>query len=356
MDHSTAELTDYVQSNPGSPLFAYLAETLAREGDEEWAYRICRAGVEGNPGFITGWIVAGSIALSRAEYSFAKQALLTALDIDPGAIRARELLLRWRAEIELSRNQVREIAGILLKLIPDHELASTVLKEVEKGQSGSGARTEESTGAAEAPEDSVARRFQDALQGKTAPETAEASGTGEREEERESPAHPQQDTGADPQEETELGGTGSGMQSEDLSREEMGETLRDESRSEKRNVSETLPDRQKAVEEDEGQATGMESETGSDEDVEGKTGDSGESGEETGDTSQSEILQEIEEPTLQITERMATFTFANVLKSQGLHEQAYKVLEILRGKSDDIERIEREQEELRRLIDSQNES
>lgn len=58
------------------------------------------------------------------------------------------------------------------------------------------------------------------------------------------------------------------------------------------------------------------------------------------------------EAKLTITPRMATFTFADVLRKQGLYEQAYEVLEMMRDKSSNIERIEREQEKLRDLMNS----
>ncbi|MCF7804301.1 MAG: hypothetical protein K9N46_08440 [Candidatus Marinimicrobia bacterium] len=54
---------------------------------------------------------------------------------------------------------------------------------------------------------------------------------------------------------------------------------------------------------------------------------------------------------IKITSRMATFTFANVLKSQGLYEQAYQVLDLMREKSDEIDRIEEEQSALEQLIE-----
>jgi|GEM_PF-4836393 len=62
------------------------------------------------------------------------------------------------------------------------------------------------------------------------------------------------------------------------------------------------------------------------------------------------------EAKLTITPRMATFTFADVLRTQGLYEQAYEVLEMMRDKSSNIERIEREQEKLRDLMNSPDDS
>jgi hypothetical protein len=62
------------------------------------------------------------------------------------------------------------------------------------------------------------------------------------------------------------------------------------------------------------------------------------------------------EAKLTITPRMATFTFADVLRSQGLYEQAYEVLEMMRDKSSNIERIEREQEKLKDLMHSSDDS
>jgi len=62
------------------------------------------------------------------------------------------------------------------------------------------------------------------------------------------------------------------------------------------------------------------------------------------------------EAKLTITPRMATFTFAEVLRSQGLYEQAYEVLEMMRDKSSNVERIEREQEKLKDLMHSPDDS
>ncbi|MCF7808254.1 MAG: hypothetical protein K9M49_02545 [Candidatus Marinimicrobia bacterium] len=51
-----------------------------------------------------------------------------------------------------------------------------------------------------------------------------------------------------------------------------------------------------------------------------------------------------------ITRSMATFTLMQIFKSQGMYENALEVLQLLREKSSNLERIEEEEKELRELM------
>ncbi len=567
MDITQQQLEEHVQAQPKSTLFPYLAERLLHNGRIGQAGRISRAGVEANPEYVTGRIIAGQVALEREEYAFARDCLLGALENDPGALQARELLLEHREALDLSPAQQQEIARILRMFVPDHALAEAVLsakvqpeEAPESSQGGAEAqeipageiRIEEEEGrialdddaeetvedetepgavpSAESSEETVGEMFRDALADEeefsppefegdqeefpaeeveelfvpeTEAEEAETSG-GEPEDhpseedekapggtEPASPEEIQDQPSGEPEEPAEgkdpflksfvgedrgeKSAEDEGESSGDITAEESGtrsvtpsdflqdEEASDEAREEAgfSDVSESEETEQETGPSDpdspEAEETGKEipedqdvylksirksrpeaadmDETDTDEppeggmrdsrrqipfthpffdpgedDLEEKGGaesirlpadlseeeineilrneilleaeaESGDSGQETAepeeedsereqaeaDTRQefappvrseekeAEILRDLEEPGLQITERMATFTFASVLKSQGLYEQAYQVLEILRKKSGDIRRIEREQAELKRLIDRQNE-
>lgn len=55
-----------------------------------------------------------------------------------------------------------------------------------------------------------------------------------------------------------------------------------------------------------------------------------------------------------ITRSMATFTLMQIFKSQGMYENALEVLQLLREKSSNLERIEKEEKELHELLAGNN--
>jgi len=59
-----------------------------------------------------------------------------------------------------------------------------------------------------------------------------------------------------------------------------------------------------------------------------------------------------QDPTVKhnITRSMATFTLMQIFKSQGLYENALEVLQVLREKSSNLERIDSEEKEIRELM------
>jgi len=427
MEFTRDTLEQYLNSHPDSPVFARLADLYLQRDELEKAQRLCEEGTERLPEFTTGWIIAGEVAFSRGELTEAKSYWEYALETDPSAVRAADLLLRHADALELTPGERQKAGERLVTLFPEHEAGKAALKidRTDTGEPKAGDEESEPSSQAEPPEireedmeasgsaetseeeqsseirtgaESVAERFKKAFEGRLKPGDVES------------------EPSADVPDEQEVEGTDMEKQS---SEEETG-TARENIEPEATQISEEPPesgeedteDAEKDTEHPEDEdvylkslrkrqtsgeeefASGMQvgkdptkqipfthpfydpgeddlDELGSDETESGaehtddatheRISDSAgmeEPSETPDDTEQktretSGVLGDPEEPSLKITERMATFTFANVLRSQGLYEQAYQVLEIMRGKTDDTERIDREQAELKKLIEQQ---
>jgi tetratricopeptide (TPR) repeat protein len=112
------ELRRRVQADPASLAFAQLAEELRREGENDEAVGVCRAGLQHHPGSLTARVTLGRalIELDRLDEAFTE--LTDVLDVVPGhlpAIRAlaevyqrrglmSEALVHYRRALQLAQH------------------------------------------------------------------------------------------------------------------------------------------------------------------------------------------------------------------------------------------------------------
>jgi|GEM_PF-2196843 len=423
------------ESNPDSPLFVYYANLLLQSGDTAGAYQVCSDGLEQHPEFATGWFLLGMISKERGESAFAKTCWMNALSNDHMALNAATSLLELE-DLELSDEEIRTAAQLVLQVDSENELANTRLEELathpkeqveqdapDAEESEVGTRDERKSdfdhdGVVESPEeidedsggseeipsevagDEVFRRtFEKAVEGQPGfePPEFEAEVTEEDVEKRDEDFAPPefQAEVLDKDEEISAEESNGETEDEDVSgdRAKPEETegldydIFDMEPDEIESVMEILRSRfgdeydtaevsretmdaiRKEIQEKqpESDAASTKNTQTSDNLYDEVSADINELQEESSTDTDSEsairpqpALESAafmsEQGSIKITERMATFTFADVLKSQGLYDQAYQVLELMRNKSEEIERIESEQTELKELIEAKRAS
>ncbi|MBS1271246.1 MAG: hypothetical protein MAGBODY4_00375 [Candidatus Marinimicrobia bacterium] len=383
----------HFESNPDSPIFAYYADLLLRGGDTAGAYQVCSDGLEQYPEFATGWFVFGKISRERGEPEFAKTCWMRTMSNDHMALNAAVNLLELD-DIELADEEVRTAARLILAVDSEHTLAGSRLEELSAREEAEpepeiveAPQEEPEEEEISEPEDiSEETEEEEAEHGAdfTPPEfEAEVLEEGEEltVEKPEGDETKQIDTAADVLQYSEED-EGLDFDIFDVEPEEI-ESVMEVLRSrlgEDFDTAEVSRETINAIRDElrEKRAKSRE------EQVEGEAPDSlyDEIADEIEEVQEevdveesetSEIPSETEEPvreapaidstgfmpeqdSIKITERMATFTFAEVLKNQGLYEQAYQVLELMRNKSDELEHIETEQAELKELIEAKRES
>ena len=69
------ELRRRVENDPASIAFASLAEELRRTGDHDAAVRVCRAGLEHHPNYLSARVTLGRALLELQQYSEARTEL-----------------------------------------------------------------------------------------------------------------------------------------------------------------------------------------------------------------------------------------------------------------------------------------
>lgn len=368
-------IREHLETNPDSATFAYYADLLLKSGDTAEAYRVCSDGLEMYPEFATGWYIFGKIARERDEQEFAKTCWLKALTLDSMALNAAKDVLNLE-EVTLTFEETESTAQALLEINKDHELALERLNNLET-------RTLED----ESGEDDHAEREA------APPETEETMEQPDdsSEEETDAPAETVAKDDDAPkntvldfdfdevEEEPEefVDEAHSDVPAEQADHDALQHAFeaayQDRPEFKAPDIDVEVPD-EDAPEVDEDftppsfQPPVLEEGRHVDEKPEGDTPESpdemleGEDipAEDTTEDDPDEIPVAdstkapadfmAEKSSIKITTRMATFTFAGVLKSQGLYEQAYQVLELMRKKSDDIDRIEQEQAELEDLM------
>jgi tetratricopeptide (TPR) repeat protein len=292
MKFSENFLKRHIRSNPKSLLFAYYAEHLLKSDKLQEAYELCKYGVEMNPQFATGWLVFGRIAQAADQRDFAKTCWLKALAEDRMCLQAAELLLQDE-NLDLKPEQVLDAGNAILSVDSKNPLA---LKRVNQLTS----KAEETESSAE----SVATS-------KAEPDSSE---TGDVETDEKFDIY-----GVDKHNTEGIEHTLTEIEEKEASEEPEAE-IPDETEGSS-DLDELEPP----------EITGLGSQKRSEK-----------------ETMKSSKNDEVE---LRITPRLATFTFAEVLKSQGLYDQAYEVLEMMRQKNVSPERIDKQQEELKRLMD-----
>src|SRR5687768_15463473 len=98
------ELRRRVQTDPASIAFAQLAEECRRQGSNEEAVEICRAGLSRNPGYLSARVTLGRALIELGQLDAAK----AELDIVVAGVPDNLAAIRGLAEILQRRGQMRE--------------------------------------------------------------------------------------------------------------------------------------------------------------------------------------------------------------------------------------------------------
>lgn len=291
MKFSENFLKRHIRSNPKSLLFAYYADHLLKADKLQEAYELCKYGVEMNPQFATGWLVFGKIAQAADQRDFAKTCWLKAFAEDRMCLQAAELLLQDE-EFDLKPEQVLDAGNAILSVDSNNPLA---LKRVNQVTSERSERKDQKEIA------------------KSAEAELDTTETGDVETDEKFDIY-----GVDKHDTEGIEHTLTEIEEEKEAEEPEAE------------VPEEADENADLGELDPPEIRGLGSQRRSKKEV-----------------TKSSKNDEVE---LRITPRLATFTFAEVLKSQGLYDQAYEVLEMMRQKNVSSERIDKQQKELKRLM------
>ena len=95
------------QGDPGSIVFAPIAEFFLRYGMIDDAFRVCRAGIKRHPALVSGRIVMARIHLARGNWEEAEEELRRVQAVVPQNAAAREMM----EEIAAVRRREREAGG-----------------------------------------------------------------------------------------------------------------------------------------------------------------------------------------------------------------------------------------------------
>ncbi len=104
------ELRRRLERDPGSRLFAQLAEQLRKEGDVEEAIGVARAGLEKHPAYPSARLTLGRALLDSGDAAAARAELETAVRDAPDNILASRLLgeaLETLGDLDAAAKQLR---------------------------------------------------------------------------------------------------------------------------------------------------------------------------------------------------------------------------------------------------------
>ncbi len=295
MKFSEAFLKQHIRTHPKSLMFAYYADQLLIAGKLEQAYELCKYGVEINPRYATGWLIFGKIAQAAEQYDFAKTCWLKALNEDRMCLQAATLLLDDE-NLDLQPEQIVDISRAILMVDAKNPLALRRMDQV----------------------------MNDSVEMKVESPEAESS----------------TDEEAVPDVEVDKETTDDKFDIYGVDKDRVS------------GIEETLNEIEKKETSDKIESGSPKDDSGDVIDIENieppKVSRLGSPEKDKPSGSTSNRKNEVE---LRITPRLATFTFADVLQSQGLYNQAYEVLEMMRQKNVSIERIEKKQKELKQLME-----
>lgn len=313
-------LRKYLRANPTSTLFAKYADLLLQQDKVHEAYVIAIHGVQSHPRFATGWLILGKAALERGEAPFAKQCWMNALAADKMCLQAAELLLTTGG-LDLKMKEAHIAATAILNIDSDHLVARTTMKLIAEQQRGTSRKP--GTSGANPAEPSGAQG-------------GESRGTGPGESSSPGESNPLSDF--------ELYGTDKQHISDLLRTIERMRKVRTGSKREETNGQGTGASR--TQEQTSGRAEGP-----GDGQKQHRRGQSGRAPDSQEADEYAENLSDQEDIT--IPARMATLTFVEVLKAQGLYENALAVLKMIPRTTANAERIDRIRDELHSLLETQ---
>src|SRR5688572_27089863 len=108
------ELRRRVDKDPASIAFAQLAEEYRRAGENDEAIRVCRAGLEQHPGYLSARVTLGRALLEIGQFDEAQNELEQVIRVAPDNLAA----IRALADI----HQRREEGGVPAETSPEPEL------------------------------------------------------------------------------------------------------------------------------------------------------------------------------------------------------------------------------------------
>jgi predicted regulator of Ras-like GTPase activity (Roadblock/LC7/MglB family)/uncharacterized protein HemY len=112
IDERIAKCTKILDENPGSQIFAALAEALRKKGDLDKAFRACQNGLKIHPDYGSAHLVMAKINMDKGMYDWAETEAARAVELD-GETRTTELLL---SEIYIYKNEFNKACRLLEKL------------------------------------------------------------------------------------------------------------------------------------------------------------------------------------------------------------------------------------------------
>ncbi len=309
-------LRKYVQEDPQSTLFAWYADLLLDQDRVDQAYLLCIQGMKAHPKFATGWLILGKAAFRRGERTFAKRCWMNALAADKMCLHAARLLLTTE-ELHLTLKEAHTAAVALLNVDRNHLLARATMQLIHKRrktESGEKKRGRES--------DVTAGSHRGKSERDPRPSKEPALGEGQHLTKFDL-------YGKDKQHLRELVDT--------IEQVKSGQSADRNHRA--------VPDQQQepAVPEAE-----REDKVHSSEELLEHLDDALETGAGTGQSGEDALPEEDTIPA-----KMATLTFVRVLKAQGLYENALSVLKMIPPEASNRAEIAREQRELTRLLETQ---
>lgn len=115
IDERITKCNKILDENPGSQIFAALADAYRKRGDLDKAFRVCQNGLKVHPKYGSGHLVMAKISLDKGLYDWAESEVQKAIELD-GSTRATELLL---SEIYIYKAEFNKACRLLEKLLQD---------------------------------------------------------------------------------------------------------------------------------------------------------------------------------------------------------------------------------------------
>ncbi len=112
VDDRIAKCNKILDENPGSQIFAALADAHRKKGELDKAFRICQNGLKVHPDYGSAHMVMAKVNMDKGLYDWAEAEIEKAIDLD-GATRAAELLL---SEIYIYKGEFNKACRLLEKL------------------------------------------------------------------------------------------------------------------------------------------------------------------------------------------------------------------------------------------------